>query len=517
MKSIEPSSVDSIVTDPPYELGFMGKAWDGTGIANSVEMWREALRVLKPGGHLLAFSGSRTYHRMVCAIEDAGFEIRDQIFWTFGSGFPKSHNLDKLRGDKTCGCAVPYTHETTQPPPERDVHSLRDADVSEALDSRQGRGALLQPGVSQQSTPGNRPEPSESNVGEKQPSLEGRRDAASPEGQLRASALREGASMGAADGAQGRLHHGAPAGDGRVVRDATDANGDGASPRPLADEQPAQQPRIVAGQSKPQAGGAWPVCGGCGKPILPKGLGTALKPAHEPIVVARKPLIGTVAANVLAHGTGAINVDGCRVPHVTIQGGSLAQNTHLRAQVNKSGGHIFSMGDDAYQADTLGRWPANLIHDGSDEVVAAFPEGRSSGVYSPKDSGRDRGKSVTRFSERGTPNSMYSDSGSAARFFYCAKASKADRSADNVHPTVKPTELMRYLVRLVTPPGGIVLDPFTGSGSTGKAAMLEGFRFVGCELSEEYAGIAKARIEEALRGLQNTFDFSESPLQSNAR
>jgi len=287
MAAMSAASVDSIVTDPPYELGFMGKTWDASGIAYSVEMWREALRVLKPGGHLLAFSGSRTYHRMVCAIEDAGFEIRDQIMWVYGSGFPKSHNLD----------------------------------------------------------------------------------------------------------------------------------------------------------------GDW------------KGWGTALKPAHEPIVVARKPLIGTVASNVSAHGTGAINVDGCRVMHVTVEGGTLAQNTHLRAQVKKSGGQIFAMGDESYQADTFGRWPANLIHDGSDEVLAAFPQ-------------------------------------DAGRFYYAAKASKADRSDGNTHPTVKPTDLMRYLCRLVTPPGGVVLDPFMGSGSTGKACMHEGFRFIGCELSPEYMEIALRRIEQ---------------------
>ena len=275
-------SVDSIVTDPPYELGFMGKSWDSSGIAYNVELWRQCLRVLKPGGHLLAFSGSRTYHRMTCAIEDAGFEVRDQIMWIYGSGFPKSHNLTS----------------------------------------------------------------------------------------------------------------------------------------------------------------DW------------QGWGTALKPAHEPICVARKPLIGTVAANVLAYGTGALNIDGCRVATDDVI--SIGSNNRSNGAIN------FGMADDkgAQCQHSAGRWPANLIHDGSEEVTERM--------------------------------------GEPARFFYCAKASKADRETGNNHPTVKPTELMRYLCRLVTPPGGIVLDPFTGSGSTGKAAVLERFQFIGIDMTSEYIAIADARIKFAL-------------------
>ena len=341
------SSVDAIVTDPPYELGFMGKGWDSTGIANSVAMWAECLRVLKPGGHLLAFSGTRTYHRMVCAIEDAGLEVRDQIMWVYGSGFPKSRNLD---GDH-------------------------------------------------------------------------------------------------------------------------------------------------------------------------KGWGTALKPAHEPICVARKPLIGTVAANVLRHGTGAINIDGCRV------------EGEARPLVisDRRGGANGTYGDGlggscAAGVTAVGRWPANLIHDGSDEVLAAFPDaGGQQGDLTGQSEGRtSRGVfgDMPRAHEHAARVELDK---SAARFFYCAKASQADRdeglagftpattsdgravAADNayqrgkteranIHPTVKPTALMRYLCRLVTPPGGLVLDPFAGSGSTGKAAHLEGFRFIGFEQSAEYAAIANARI-----------------------
>lgn len=408
MRAMEPSSVDSIVTDPPYELGFMGKAWDASGIANSVEMWREALRVLKPGGHLLAFSGSRTYHRMVCAIEDAGFEIRDQIMWVYGSGFPKSLDVSKAI-DKAAGA-------------EREVVDERTFSGKAAQDWKDKGGDNFNAG---------------------------------------------GPSSAGLTKTVG------------ITAPATDA---------------ARQ---------------W------------VGWGTALKPAHEPICVARKPLIGTVAANVLAHGTGAINVDGCRVP-----GWSESDIANLAVS---SGGGVAGEGVGAYgykpigeiQAHSLGRWPANVIHDGSDEVVAAFPDIKTGALntwvttHVPESTVASFQKGLkpghTRYA-----NHAASD-GSAARFFYCAKANKDDRSHGNIHPTVKPNALMRYLCRLVTPPDGLILDPFMGSGSTGKAAMLEGFRFVGCELSEEYSGIATDRIEEALRGLQNTFDFSESPLQSTAR
>lgn len=324
MREMADNSVDSIVTDPPYELGFMGKKWDSTGIAYSVEMWQECLRVLKPGGHVLAFSGSRTYHRMTCAIEDAGFEVRDQIMWIYGSGFPKSHNLT----------------------------------------------------------------------------------------------------------------------------------------------------------------GDW------------QGWGTALKPAHEPICVARKPLIGTVAANVLAHGTGAMNIDGCRVE---APDGVPVFSNKGDESVTCYGNGLHGSARTGEVDTTKGRWPANLIHDGSEEVLAGFPDG------APAKVGRTAKRGGSNWHGRDglvTPDligTWPTDNGvSAARFFYCAKASKADRSEGNIHPTVKPIDLMRYLCRLVTQPGGIVLDPFTGSGSTGKAAMLEGFNFVGCEMNEEYVATAKARIESVI-------------------
>lgn len=411
LRTIPDCSIDSIVTDPPYELGFMGKAWDSTGIAYQIDVWRECLRVLKHGGHLLAFGGSRTYHRLACAIEDAGFQIRDQIMWVYGSGFPKSLDVSKA--------------------------------IDNAAGAERGEGVL------------------------------GRYSARRPQAVVETNIGAVSGTIGAASSA-------------RITAPVTDD---------------AKQ---------------W------------QGWGTALKPAHEPIVLARKPLDGTVAQNVIWYGTGALNIDGCRIAHVSdadrssaTPQGRVTSNTHAGAapDIYANGRH------EVKQPDTsLGRFPANLIHDGSDEVLELFPESKSPATVTR---GGSRQMSFGMSEQVDVP--CYDDSGSAARFFYCAKASKTDRNegldgfepkrdADrlksdgvggdnprnrsntekvNHHPTVKPTMLMRYLVRLVTQPDGIVLDPFTGSGSTGKACVLEGFRFIGFEQSADYVAIAQARINYA--------------------
>ena len=406
LKTLADNSVDSVVTDPPYELGFMGKSWDASGIAYSVELWQEVLRVLKPGGHLLAFSGSRTYHRMVVAIEDAGFEIRDQIMWIYGSGFPKSLDIAKAM-DKSLGLQGEKIGERT----------------FGKTSTGQGAG-----------------------WNENAVAATGKQDVFAP-----------------------------------------------ASPN-------AKQ---------------W------------QGWGTALKPAHEPVVVARKPLIGTVAANVLTYGTGGLNIDASRVGRAEGDDSVAGKRTAtFGTQETQSGGD----GSGGWEQNEGGRWPANVIHDGSDEVVELFPANAGGGHWVKT--------KVTGYGEFGGGKSEYfgqgekDGKGSAARFFYCAKASKRDRNegldgfelkqtiggggltvvggaygsikapGQNHHPTVKPTDLMRYLCRLVTPPGGIVLDPFMGSGSTGKAAMYEGFEFVGIELTDEYLPIAKARIEFAIEEMK---------------
>jgi site-specific DNA-methyltransferase (adenine-specific) len=317
----------------------MGKRWDYD--VPSVEVWAECLRVLKHGGHLLAFAGTRTQHRMAVRIEDAGFEIRDMIAWVYGSGFPKS------------------------------------LDVSKAIDK-----------------------------------------AAGAEREVVGSKVTGG------------------------IKRARPNNAEGFS-----------NPYTVGQTAVPVTTPATP------EAKQWEGWGTALKPALEPITVARKPLIGTVAENILQHGTGAIYVDGCRVTGEPSP--SVERRKHSAPNVSIGAtGWTTPARPDSYNeqrlGESLGRWPANFIHDGSEEATDLL--------------------------------------GDSARFFYCAKASKADRG-ENHHPTVKPTDLMRYLCRLVTPPSGIVLDPFMGSGSTGKAAMLEGFAFVGIEREAEYVEIAKARIE----------------------
>ncbi|MBG4796860.1 site-specific DNA-methyltransferase [Pseudomonas aeruginosa] len=398
LKTFPDNSFDSVVTDPPYGIRFMGKAWDGADIearaarraempshapdagpngghrsvaaeagkydltpkgmlafqAFTLEWAAECLRVLKPGGHLLSFASPRTYHHMAVGIEMAGFEIRDQIMWVFGSGFPKSHNL--------------------------------------------------------------------------------------------------------------------------------------------------------SGEYE--------------------GWGTALKPGHEPICMARKPLAGTVARNVLAHGTGALNIDGCRIPSEPMPPNTGAGGLPRRREDEQRGPGAVS------RPHAGGRWPANLIHDGSPEVVELFPHTKS-GVMKGGTirAAQDAPGSVCygTYGGNATSEDTFGDEGSAARFFYCAKATRRDRNegcehmerkplhwssgsqkpgsfqaegtdktSQNNHPTVKPTDLMAYLVRLVTPPGGKVLDPFTGSGSTGKAAVREGFEFVGIEREAPYLAIAEARIAHEL-------------------
>ena len=330
------SSVDSVVCDPPYGLSFMGKHWDH-GIPGPV-FWQQALRVAKPGAHLLAFGGTRTFHRLACAIEDAGWEIRDCLMWVYGSGFPKS------------------------------------LDVSKAIDKAAG-------------------------------------------------AEREvvGNCRGLTKGDGGRYN-------GHNTDEIGATNVDITIPATPAAKQ-------------------W------------AGWGTALKPAWEPVLLARKPFDSTVAANVLNHGTGAINVDGCRVHSHDSEGYAYTVQRMMPGAGQNATGKTHQEGIEFKGHTKDGRWPANFTHDGSDEVTALL--------------------------------------GDAARFFYCAKASRKDRGDGNSHPTVKPCDLMRYLCRLVTPPNGIILDPFMGSGSTGKAAILEGFRFVGIEKEAEHFGKSNQRLLEA--------------------
>jgi site-specific DNA-methyltransferase (adenine-specific) len=416
MRGMPENSVDSIVTDPPYELSFMGRKWDGSGIAYSVEMWAEALRVLKPGGHLLAFGGTRTYHRMACAIEDAGFEIRDSIHWVYGSGFPKSLNIGKAI-DKAAGA-------------EREVIGTR---------TLYGTAASTNPVV------------------------------------------------GAMEGVSG-------VGASRDV------------------------PVTVAATDEARRWEGW---------------GTALKPAHEPIVVARKPLAGTVAGNVLVWGTGGLNIDGCRVG-TTVE--TWPASRSFAAGI--SAGYTDGLTKGATQATgdaPAGRWPANVVFDRTAGEALDQQSGVSaSNVRVSED--KDAAANTWALGRTGTTPRGHLDSGGASRFFtqadfgpddwpfvYQAKPSRKERNAGldglpekdvhrygagigegkdpnapardgNHHPTVKPVALMRHLVRLVTPPGGTVLDPFAGSGTTLVAAVLEGFDAIGCEMTDEYLPIIEGRV-----------------------
>jgi DNA modification methylase len=436
LRKLPAESVHSVVTDPPYHLttgkrggsgaaslnenspagrarvgtGFMGMTWDGGDVAHSSELWAEVLRVAKPGAHLLAFGGTRTFHRLACAIEDAGWEIRDCIMWVYGSGFPKSLDVSKAI-DKAAGV-------------EREV------------------------------------------VGRKS--------------------------------------------DPRWL-----ANG---SAKPFATDKGWNQHGMTC-NSESAAGFVTAPATGASKQW--DGWGTALKPAWEPIIVARKPLRGTVARNVQEHGTGGVNIDGCRVPFesesdrqsaipqgkCTSKGMSVIgaepdagrniKRREFEPSANRrytdNGGTNFAALPGPRGGDEKGRWPANVIHDGSDEVLKQFPN-----VESGEPTGIKAGGKLNCYSEfaGGIPVTGYGDSVSAARFFYCAKASQSDRDPWNTHPTVKPLALMRWLVRLVTPAEATVLDLFLGSGTTAKAAELEHCNCIGIELNPEYVKLAKRRIAQ---------------------
>ena len=445
LEVIEPNSIDAIVTDPPYHLksiterfgkensapakygedgsfsrlskGFMNQTWDGGDIAFRPETWRKCYEVLKPGGYLLAFGGSRTFHRMAVAIEDAGFEIRDTIMWLYGSGFPKGMNI---------GLAIDK---------KNDIKS-----------------------------------------------------------EIIASYERYNEPSGIVNIGQG------------------------------------ERKKVIHKVKK--ASNEW------------QGWGTALKPAYEPIIVARKPIEGTVVENVMKWGVGGLNIDGCR-----IEGEPIQVNVSFKKEIQSEGWGTKRANT---ELQNQGRFPANVIHDGSEEVEGLFPQeaGGGSGTY---DFTKTSQENTTHIITNIKSGHHFGDSGSASRYFYTAKASKKDRDEGldgfeqmqttdgyirnneesarkfgansalrrNIHPTVKPCELMQYLVRLVTPRGGIVLDPFMGSGSTGKAVMFENrernadYKFIGIDLEEKYCQIAIARIDYALNKFE--YDYIKEKQEAEAR
>jgi site-specific DNA-methyltransferase (adenine-specific) len=360
LKTLDENSVHSVVTDPPYGLKFMGKSWDHD--VPTVDFWREVYRVLKPGGYVLSFSGTRTYHRMTVAIEDAGFDIVDQISWLYGQGFPKSRNvskdIDRILGGKreVVGRVKECGYDKTKAKLGVQTHNVHEYDVL--------------------------------------------------------------------------------------------------SDDPITEEAERFQ-----------------------------GYGTALKPAQEPICVARKPHKGSIAKNVLEHGVGALNIDACRVG---TDGGTT--RSHQGEYGVAGRGKSWRSGHETVKLEA-GRWPANVIHDGSEAVMATFPHTKTGRGKKNAKGGYSEG-----WGERGDELSLNGgDEGSAARYFYCAKPSKAEKG-DTSHVTVKPVALMRYLVRLVTPAGGTVLDPFAGSGTTGIAAAQEGFCAILMERDATYAEDIRRRV-----------------------
>lgn len=392
MKKIPDGSVDLVLTDPPYELGFMGKSWDSTGIANNVDVWKECLRVLKPGGYLLSFGGTRTYHRMASAIEDAGFEVRDMIEWVYASGFPKSLNIgkavDKLQGNER----------------EQTTNNVTCPDFPNPCNGHPTANRSLGGGANRHALPtkGNSP---------------------------------------------------------------------------------------------------W------------EGWGTALKPAHEPICMARKPLAEkTVVENCLKYGTGGINIDGSRVESNEDMSnikafGSMPENKSdekgfSRPWMNDKQSILDKQNAAIEKMKSLGRFPANLIHDNSEEVRECFPETKG-GTAVRRNKGIVASKNVKFNADdpNNTEDVCFGDSGNASRFFksiiYQAKASKSDRGDGNNHPTVKPVALMEYLITMTSRDGATILDPFMGSGTTGVACKNLNRNFIGIEMDETYFNIAKERIDNA--------------------
>lgn len=751
------ASVDAVVTDPPYGLEFMGKEWDApwratgavlahaterggfqdgpsggnpysrsrveygrgdmAGFQSWCEQWAtECLRVLKPGGHLLAFGGTRTWHRLACAVEDAGFEVRDSIgwmnggplAWVYASGFPKSRNVSRDLDHVRCRCGegesahVPAqgvpgvwagmdSGDALPGDPEQDLFAGVRGPLDLAVEAGGSvatevaapdlpgvRGAIPPPAdqaprrqapdmlPAVQGHPRHRPDaesgtegagrldrgqpafvPGEDDRGE-QPGVEGWSDLPPGQGELHRPEVRPLPTGVAGHGEGGRVRDGAPAGDGPVDRATAAAVGSGEPHQPRSAGQPAGESGAVPVERGPQEGRGWPLCARCGKPEIPDGLGTALKPAFEPIVVARKPLAGTVAANVLAHGTGALNIDACRIGMsdedrakflTGMEGWRRHGERHSDDGATKAAEVYGTYGLDANGPHDAGRWPANVA---LDESQAAELDRQSGTLHSQNPATRRSRSTAQGVTGMGTGTSTeYDDRGGASRFFYVAKAPTAERprtfhpscdcedawptrtpsaaratggttepgssstsrlgsattagqsptdtrsttstetsstttpttssrsrqpstsastpgascetanggspaesaessspppsntgtsagrggrstagvgpatspewsatsvcgscgapSRSEAHATVKPLDLMRWLVRLVTPPGGVVLDPFAGSGTTAEACVIEGFRCITVEREPSYLPLIVARLSKPIQ------------------
>lgn len=469
MKKLPDNFIDAVVTDPPYGLSFMGKDWDH-GVPG-VAFWKEALRITKPGGHIVAFGGSRTYHRLTCAIEDAGWEIRDCLGWLYSSGFPKSMDISKAI-DKKLGavratrggvgdhegtidfgmknrcpnCGKPFFSANHCTCPRDDL-----IPITEEAKKWSGWGTCLKPAF--------------------EPIVLARKPV---EGTVADNVMKYGVG-------------GLNIDECRVPSD-----------EPVVVHSPAKETLYDSGHKDK---GTWVDTRGRfpaniihdGSEEVLDAFDNSLKPSFEPIVLARKPIEGTVADNVMKYGVGGINIDECRVPTDEV---ITTHSNSKEAQDNrKIYGKYSELETHQNPGQKLGRFPANIIHDGSEGVLEVFPDNVKGGTWNTTKGARhfNNNGAATDFENHGSDSSI----GPAARFFYCAKASKKEKGKDNPHPTVKPIKLMEYLVKLISPKGSLVLDPFMGSGTTGIAALNLGRRFIGIEKEPEYFEVAKKRIENA--------------------
>lgn len=543
---IEPETIDSIVTDPPYGLtsitkrfgkedsaecqygkdgsfarlsrGFMGKEWDGSGIEYNIETWKKCYEVLKPGGYLLAFGGSRTFHRIACAIEDAGFEIRDTICYMYGSGFPKSQNIGKQLGKR-------LEDEKTKQKTKHDLLSMWEKDIQKTKSNEKTSEVVLQSQLQKQSLQVSGK--TTCDVWREQSSMERWNNIQKTERELQWCQICEMSKRVSINGEERWICNGTQNCNGEALREMFDKNGSCPSYRPQPEQQFNRELNAIQEQWGTQA---------CREVIENwKKIGTALKPSFEPIIVARKPFKGSLVDNIIEYGVGGINIDECRVENngEKISVAKSFQDNNYSSQFDNENFRFKQVNTELKEQ---GRFPANTIltYDETDfdEVCGGFPQSKGASSQNNYSNGHIyRGQSLqeSKTSLNGF-REWYNDNGSASRYFYCAKASKKDRDEGldefdqnkvndgrntpidnafqrgetlrkNTHPTVKPTELMQYLVRLVTPNNGTVLDPFNGSGSTGKAVMYENrernknYKYIGIELTEEYLPIAKARIE----------------------
>lgn len=556
LDGFEADSFDSVVTDPPYHLtsmakarpdligkdnqfarrqavsGFMSKAWDGGDIAFQPATWAAVLRVLKPGGHMVAFSGTRTYHRMVCAIEDAGFEIRDQMGWAFGSGFPKSHDVSKGI-DRAAGAerdVVGIDESKLRPNRinrglvnsagsggfQSDNGATITAPSTDAAREWQGWGTALKPAYEPVCLAQKPYEPQQvlailvPTIGELICKV-----ASFAKTDMRLSELLQACGfwstatslrnfLGVLSGVESKFTTEtaiALTTDLKILKSLLSRITQGTT------TQDETQPHGAASNASLAAAISRSVIAKCERlasttagEIVIDWLaeegggpgGSRLTPLWSPICLARKPLgEKSIAANVLKHGTGAINIDACRVG---TEGGTAKANPVPESKTVTALGNGLNGG--GVKSIDAGRWPANLIHDGSEEVLAAFPDAPGQQ--------RSTGPEFERHAEvygkfaGVTAHEPRDDAGSAARFFYTAKADSEDRLGSK-HPTVKPLDLMQYLCRLVTPPGGTVLDPFAGTGTTGEAAWREGFKAVLIEREAEYQADIARRMDLALK------------------